>query len=194
MSAPRKIVIVGTTGSGKTTAARRLSSGLGVPHVELDALYHGPNWTPAEPHVFRRQVAERTSGDGWIAEGNYRSLVQDVVWERADLLIWLDYGLPRILRQLIGRIFSRGLRRQELWNGNRESVVRHFTSRESLILWAFTSRRKYRGDYPDAFGSEGMRNVRVVRVRSPRELERVLAPLLSQDARHADATIVSGTE
>jgi adenylate kinase family enzyme len=41
-------VVVGTSAVGKTTLAAALSRRLGVPHIELDALYWGPGWTRAD--------------------------------------------------------------------------------------------------------------------------------------------------
>lgn len=43
---PQRVLVAGTSGSGKTTWASRIAHQLGVGHVEIDALYHGPNWTP----------------------------------------------------------------------------------------------------------------------------------------------------
>jgi len=63
-------VVVGTSGSGKTTFARRLAAGLGIPHVELDALHWEPEWTEATDEVLRARVAEATAQDAWVVDGN----------------------------------------------------------------------------------------------------------------------------
>lgn len=114
----RRIVVVGTTGSGKTTTARRLAANLGYPHVELDALHWEPNWTPAPVEVFRRRVREVTRAACWVVDGNY-SQVRDVLWPAADTIVWLDYALPVIMGRLLRRTARRALPREELWNGNR---------------------------------------------------------------------------
>src|SRR3989304_3271536 len=107
----QRIAVVGTTGAGKTTLADQLAQRLGYPHVELDALHWGPNWTPAPDDVLRERLAGALSPDAWIVDGNYGK-VRDIVWGRADTLVWLDYSLPVILRQLrrpaVRRIGGRG--------------------------------------------------------------------------------------
>src|SRR2546423_2625807 len=85
-----RLVVVGTSGSGKTTIAVRLARALGVPHVELDALQHGRDWEQATDTQLRERAAGATTGDGWVVDGNY-SAVRDVVWPRATAVIWLDY-------------------------------------------------------------------------------------------------------
>ena len=102
----RRFAVVGTTGSGKTTVARRISERLSVPHVELDALHWGPDWTPAPLQVFRERTVRALDGDAWVSDGNYGK-VRDIVWRRADTVVWLDYALVVIL----GRLTWRTLRR-----------------------------------------------------------------------------------
>ncbi len=87
---PRKIVVIGSTGSGKTTLALRISEQLQIPHIELDALYWGPNWTETPQDIFREKVAVALAGDEWVVDGNYTK-TYDIVWGRADTIIWLDY-------------------------------------------------------------------------------------------------------
>jgi ABC-type dipeptide/oligopeptide/nickel transport system ATPase component len=70
----RRISVVGNSGSGKTTVAKALAARLGVPHVELDAIFHQPNWTPLPADEFRRRVADAITGDGpntgtWLSSG-----------------------------------------------------------------------------------------------------------------------------
>ncbi|HEX2361691.1 MAG TPA: hypothetical protein VHI11_06435, partial [Jiangellaceae bacterium] len=87
----RRVSVVGNAGSGKTKLARELAARLRVPHVELDAIFHQPNWTRLPTDEFRQRVADAVAGDGWVVDGNYSS-VRDLVWQRADAVVWLDFS------------------------------------------------------------------------------------------------------
>src|ERR1700722_8683994 len=102
----RRIVIVGASGAGKSTLAAELAKRLAVPHIELDALHWGPNWTPTPTHILLPRVEVALAGDGWTVCGNYLTL-RDVTWRRADTLIWLDYPM----RLVVWRSFRRTIRR-----------------------------------------------------------------------------------
>jgi adenylate kinase family enzyme len=164
---PRRIVVVGTTGSGKTTLAGELARRLALPHVELDALHWEPNWTEAPLERFRQRTDEAIRGDGWVVDGNY-SKVRDLVWGRAELLVWLDFPLPVIMGRLVRRIVRRVITQEELWNGNRERLRDHLFTRDSLLLWALQSYRRKRRTYPPLFTQPEYRHLAVVRFRSPR--------------------------
>src|SRR5437870_11583246 len=109
---PPKIAVVGTSGSGKTTVARALARRLGLPHVELDALFHGPGWTTTPVEEFRRRVASATETDGWLVDGNYESSLGDLVLERADTVVWLDVP-PRVAPKRATRRTIRRIRAHE---------------------------------------------------------------------------------
>ena len=169
----RRVCVVGTSGSGKTTLAGELARRLGVPHVELDALRHGPNWAQTPDDVMRAQAlaaldAADESHDGWITDGNY-SHVRQALWSRADTVIWLDYGLPVILSRLFKRTLRRTLTQEALWNGNRERFLSAFASRDSLFLWALQTYKRRRRDYPPLFALPENAHLTVVRLRSPRQ-------------------------
>jgi adenylate kinase family enzyme len=85
----RRISVVGNSGSGKTTLAAAVAGALGVPHLELDSVFHQPGWEPLDKDVFRARVAEFAAADGWVIDGNYSS-AQDLVWQRADTVLWQD--------------------------------------------------------------------------------------------------------
>jgi adenylate kinase family enzyme len=163
----RRINVVGTTGSGKTTTARQLAQRLGLPHVELDALHWNPNWAEAPLAVFRQRVAQALAGDAWVVDGNY-SKARDLIWSRVELVVWLDYALPRILWQLLQRTLRRTLLREELWSGNRERFLNQFFSRDSLFWWVLTTYRRRRAEYQALFAQPQYADLTIVRLPSPR--------------------------
>src|SRR6266540_2542235 len=166
MQALQRIAVVGTSGAGKTTTARMIAGRLDLPHVELDALHWDANWTMAPLPVFRERVARALAGDAWVADGNY-SKTRDLIWPRAQLIVWLDYRLPVIFWRLFRRSLRRSLSREELWNGNRERLRDQFFSRDSLFLWVLQSYRRHRAEYPALLGRPEHAHLKLVRLRSP---------------------------
>jgi adenylate kinase family enzyme len=172
----RRVSVVGNSGSGKTTVGRRLAAALGVPFAELDAVFHQPGWTELPVDEFRARVAGLAAGDGWVIDGNY-SRVRDLVWDRADTVVWLDLPRRRVMWQVVGRTLRRGVTRQELWNGNRESL-RNFVRRDpeqSIVRWAYTQHGKYQDRYAAANADPAWAHLRFVRLRSPADVRRFLA-------------------
>ena len=166
----RKIAVMGGSCSGKTTFSRRLAEKLDVPHVELDALHHGPNW--AEPTVedFRARVGQAIAGDGWVVDGSYGGKLGDMVIAQADLVVWLDLPLRTVLPRLWRRTLHRIRNDVELWNGNRETWRDAFLSRHSLFIWVVTTHRRRRRTLPVE-----LEPFEAVRLRSPEEVEAWLA-------------------
>jgi adenylate kinase family enzyme len=173
---PQRVAVVGTSGSGKTTMAQRLAERLGVPHVELDALHWGPEWTPAPRDVFRQRVAQALCGHAWTTDGNY-SAVRDVVWSRAEAIVWLDYSLQVILWRVTTRTFRRVITQETLWGENRERISTSFFSRDSIILWALRTYRRRRREYPSLFTQPEYAHLQIVHLRSPRLARRWLESL-----------------
>lgn len=176
-AAPRRFAVVGTTGSGKTTLARTLAHRLGLRHIELDALFWGPNWTQVDDDVFRRRVEDALAAapDGWASDGNYRARVSDLLWLGADRLVWLDYPIWRVYSRLFVRTTSRTVRRTELWSGNRESLRTAFLSRDSLFVWALKTHWRHRREWTEILARPEYARVQVVRLRSPADTRRFVA-------------------
>jgi adenylate kinase family enzyme len=163
----KRISIIGTTGSGKTTLASQVARTLGSVHIELDALNWRPGWTLVPNELFRRDVAAALDAPQWVIDGNYRS-VRDLVWERADCIIWLNYGLPFVLARLIRRTVRRIVSRETCCNGNQESL-RMALSHDSIILWALQAHGRQRREYPSLLDQFAAQGKTVVVLRSPRE-------------------------
>ncbi len=169
----QRINVVGTTNSGKTTLARRLSQVLGIPHVEMDALYWEPNWTPASADILAQRVAEATTSDRWILDANY-GVVRDLIWPKATGIVWLDYPFPVIFPRLFSRTVRRAFFKEELWNGNRERFLTQFMSRDSLFLWALKTHWRRRKQIGTLLQQPEHAHLEVVHLRSPRQTNRWL--------------------
>ena len=169
----QRVSVVGNAGSGKTTFARRLSSFLGCPHIELDALHWGPNWTPIPLKAFREQLETELIAEAWIVDGNYRK-VRDLVWSRADTVVWLDFSLVVIMGRLVRRTAQRTMRREELWNRNRERLRDHLLSRDSLFLWALQTHRRRQREFREWLRAPEYAQLTLVHLTSPRDAEKWL--------------------
>ena len=170
----RRVVVIGTTGSGKSTVAERLAAQTGLRIIELDALYWGRDWQGVPVDLFRHRVERETRDGGWIVVGNYGQ-VRDLVWPAADTLVWLDLPLPLVMWRLVRRTIRRAATKEDLWGtGNRESFVNAFFSRQSILLWALKTHRRNRERYSKECAAQAEK-MQVVRLTSHRAVERFLA-------------------
>ena len=135
---PRRVVVAGATGSGKTTMARRIGAALDLPVTEMDALHHGPAWTPRPE--FMADVETFSSADAWVSEWQYPE-AREVLADRADTMVWLDVATPVTMMRVVRRTVVRRLRDEELWNGNKEAPLHTvFTDPEHIVRWAWRMR------------------------------------------------------
>jgi hypothetical protein len=171
-----RILILGRTGSGKTTLGRELAAALAVPHVELDALYFQPDLRPVPLRVLRERTTAAIAGDRWITDGNKRA-VRDLVWPRADTVVWLDYPLVVSLWRLAGRARRRttSLMTQARTTSSPRSFASQMASVARGVVVALWSHRGQRRRYPALFAEPANRHLAVVRLRSPRATRRWLA-------------------
>ena len=171
-----RVSVVGSSGSGKSTVARRLADILGVPYIELDAIHWRPGWVEEEPDVFADRVREATRGDAWVIDGNYQSKVGTLVWGPAELVVWVNPPRWRVMVQVILRTLRRAVTREELWNGNREGWggLRLWSPSDSVIRWAWDSYGPQVKRYEAAMADPRHSHLRFVRLRSKREVERFL--------------------
>lgn len=174
----KHIVVVGTTSSGKSTLAKALSEKLGSKFIELDALHWEPNWKEAELSVFRERVDKATQAEAWVVAGNY-SKVRDIIWSKAEVIIWLDYPFPTVFWRLLTRTIRRGWTHEELWNGNREKFWWHLKlwSDESLFKWLFKTYWRKKREIPALLLQPEYRHLKLIQFKGPRETQRWLETL-----------------
>ncbi|QMU98339.1 AAA family ATPase [Microbacterium esteraromaticum] len=171
---PERVLIAGVTGSGKTTLARRVAARWGVRHVEIDALFHGPDWIPRPS--FLDDVRAFAAEDRWVTEWQYTSKGTDeILAPRAQLVLWLDYPWSVVRSRLVRRTVARHVLRTELWNGNRERGLANIFNRdaeENILLWQTRTLHKWAERMPAV--EARFPHLTIVRFTHPRETERWL--------------------
>ena len=171
---PERVLVAGVTGSGKTTFCRRLATLWDLRHVEIDSLFHGPDWTPRS--AFLDDVRAFAAEDRWVTEWQYTSKGTDAILApRAQLVLWLDYPYRVVRSRLLRRTVARSVLRRELWNGNREKPIwKMFQGdpEENILAWQTATLHTWRERFPTL--GERYPHLPVVRLTHPREAERWL--------------------
>ena len=180
-----RVSVVGNSGSGKTTIAAALGAALDAPHLELDSVFHQPGWVQLADEEFRRRVAEFVVAERWVTDGNYSSKVQDLIWARADTVVWLDPPRHRVMRRIIWRTLRRVVARAELWNGNREPWTNLLRAdpMKSIIAWSWTRHHTTRQKYARAMADPANAHLTFIRLRTPAEVAALLSLLNGQPSQ-----------
>jgi adenylate kinase family enzyme len=174
-----RVVVVGTSCSGKTTFARRLARVLSAQYVELDSLYWGPEWTPRP--AFQDEVLAAAQRPRWVIDGNY-SAVRDIIWRRGTAIVWLDYSFARIFSQALRRTMRRVFTGERLYSGNRETIGNAFFDTEGIPWWVVRTHRKRRREFPELFRRPEYRHARVIQLHTPTAAEAFIAEASARTA------------
>jgi adenylate kinase family enzyme len=180
----KRICIIGSSCSGKSTMARTIAERSGSHiHIELDALHWLPNWVERTNEEFTELVGKAIEQEQWVIDGNY-SVVRPLVWERADTVLWLDYSFPVVLWRSIRRSIHRALSKESICGGNTETLRRSFLSKDSIILWVLTTFHRRRHEYTRLLkvhseGDSEYGHLRFIRLRSQKEADTFLQTLSS---------------
>jgi adenylate kinase family enzyme len=171
----QRVSVVGTSGAGKSTVASALARLLGASLLELDSVHHQADWRPLPRAELRAVVAAAAEGECWVIDGNYSS-AQDLVWARADTVVWLDLPRRTVMRRVIWRTLRRAGGRVELWNGNRERWRNFFSldKEESVIAWAWQTHASNRARYEAAMADPVNGHLRFVRLRAAADVRQFL--------------------
>jgi adenylate kinase family enzyme len=172
----KRVAVIGTSGAGKTSLARRLAASLGHPHIELDEIHWLPGWQPRPVEPFRAMVSEATAAATWVTDGNY-SKVRDIVWGRATSVVWLNYPRPVVLVRILWRTWQRCIHQEELFSGNRETFTTAMFGRDSIIAWSMGTFNRHRREYPRLFQEPAYAHLHVVELRRPAQAKVFLAEI-----------------
>jgi len=178
----RRVKVIGNSGSGKTTFARKLAAVLGLPHQELDEVFWDSDWTmrdQATAHHMLTDWFRQQAPSGWVVDGNWNNRLGDLLEQAPggppDAIVWLDYSRATIMSRIIRRTLSRLITRQELWSGNKERFANLYSRdpQRNVILWSWTQHHSYQQQYADLAASDP----RVIRLKSPSQAQRWLQQL-----------------
>lgn len=175
----KRINIVGTSSSGKTTFGKSLSAVLGINYIEMDEIFWGPDWYwPSDEEFFSNLRKVLKNNDAWILDGNYTRTIP-IKWENVELVIWLDYSFNRTLLQALKRSIIRSFTKEELWvgTGNRESFKKSFFSKDSIILWTVKTHKNVRRKYEKFMNDTNYSSIKFLQLRSPKESKNFLKNL-----------------
>lgn len=161
-----RIVVIGATGSGKTTFAQSCAARQSVPFFDLDDMYWLPGWEKRDAQAFCDLAEEAAAQPAWAISGNY-SAVRDKVWPRAAAIVWLDFPFYLVFWRLLKRSILRIWDQKKVCNGNTESL-RNLFSGESIIIWLFKTHGRHRRQYAAIFADAGLYpQADYIRLRSP---------------------------
>jgi adenylate kinase family enzyme len=139
-------------------------------------MFHQPGWVELAVDDFRKRVTEALTAPAWVVDGNY-SAVRDLVWQRADTVVWLDLPRRRVMYRIILRTVRRALTRERLWNGNREPLSNFYRldPAKNIIRWTWVRYADYIERYDTAMQDPAYSHLTFVRLRSQHEVDAFLA-------------------
>ncbi len=165
---PRRVHVVGTSGSGKTTVARAIADKLGIRHIELDAINWQPGWTELPQDQFYERVREETEHGDWTIDGNY-SAVREIIGDRVDTIVWLDMPFIPVFLRIVWRTIRRIITQEELWNTNTEKLDA-LVGKYGMPLWVIQTHEKRRKEYPPLLADPKLSHVDIKVFKSLREV------------------------
>lgn len=176
----RRINVVGTSGSGKSTFSKHLAGKLSCPYYEMDSLFWKANWQESTDEEFFEALSQVTSNEHWVLDGNYNRTVP-IKWHKVDTVIWIDYSLGRTLYQAVKRAVYRIISQKELWpnTGNKESLKKVLASKDSILLWTLKTYHTNKIRYQNIMTDEQYSHIQFVRITSPKEAKQFIENIIA---------------
>jgi adenylate kinase family enzyme len=139
-----KITVIGYSGGGKTTLAKKIARKFNIPHQQIDRIWFEAGGHTAKSDsekervrkIIEEKVVEFSSQKSWVSDGFY-SRVQGIMASKADYVVVIELPLVRRLINHWRRIIFKEDRHpevsawQDFWHSI-EIVKRTFTFRKKL--------------------------------------------------------------
>ena len=165
------INIIGTTGSGKSTFARKLAQKQQLQYIELDNLLWLDDWQESadDAFFFKLKSNMEAAATGWVIDNLYTRSIE-MIWSQVDTVIWLDYSFSLNLYRLTKRTLSRVLSQKPLWeNSNNRENWKMMLSRKSIFIWMIQKYPKNRQKYQAMMHDPQYAHLQFVHLASPKQ-------------------------
>lgn len=172
----KRIIIIGTSCSGKTTLAQNIAKSLDITHIELDALHWLPNWVERDNDEFTELVQNAIQVESWVMDGNY-SVVRHVTWPQADTIVWLNYSFPLVCYRALKRTIRRMFTREQCCGNNVESFRQSFLSSNSILLWVLKTYHPVKKRYLLLLQNPEHQHLQMIVLKNPKQTEQFLQSL-----------------
>ena len=167
----KRIAIVGLSCSGKTTFACELAKKLEYPHIELDSLFWGQNWT--RRNEFLDDVKKCVQKEYWVLDGNY-SMARDIIWERVTTVIILNLPFYQVFYRAIYRTLKRILTKEVIFNENVETWGNAFFSKDGIPFWVIKTYRKRKKKYKELVQSPEFSNIEFIDLKTIKSISKYI--------------------
>lgn len=161
-----KIMILGPSGTGKTTVCKNIATKLNVKKLHLDSVYWKSNWGRISKEDFHLYLTDFVrANDSWVIDGNYtNNLHFKLRLDLADVIVYLDYGKNKSLQGIHERanIFKHQVRP--------DMAPRCFEGIDHVFLNYVSNFDKYKGKYIKAVISNYQNKKRVLIFKTREEL------------------------
>ncbi|MCB0825586.1 MAG: hypothetical protein KDC26_05315 [Armatimonadetes bacterium] len=174
MELGRRIQIKGSSGSGKSTFAKRLSEITGIPYYEGDTIYWRANWTAPTNEEFADRLDKALSGEEWIFDGNYGSQ-SEFFSQRVETVIILNYSFWLIMKRLLRRSIRDVSSKKMMYGHSQQTFRAAFTGKMGLIPYTIRTFRRRLRQYDELDANPG--HIQVIRFRHPCEADKFLTDL-----------------
>lgn len=166
----KRISVVGSSCSGKSTFSKDLAQRLSIDYIELDQLHWLPDWVELPDDEFLDLVDKATTKNSWVVDGNY-SVTREIIWSKATTVIWLNHSFSFILCRSITRSIKRIVTKEELFSGNIESFKQTFLSRDSIIIWVLKTFHSKRRRYERLFSQQNSHACNLIELRGQKQVD-----------------------
>ena len=164
----KRILIIGSSGAGKSTFARRLGAATGLQIIHLDKIFWNPKWVETARDEWQKKVENVLQLDSWIIDGNYSGTMETRL-AACDAVIFLDMPRPLCVYRILKRVaFYRKGARPDMAEGCDERFDGQFVK----LVWNYPTRSKPK---TEELLKRFQDSKTVIRLKSKKEIENFLA-------------------